>query len=402
MIKQDKELEVNMKIGLFTDTYPPQVNGVAVSTLMLREELEKLGHEVYVFTTTDPNTQNNEPNTYRLKSVPFIFFPKCRVGVPYSRKAYGTARELGLDIIHTQTEFSLGIFARLMSDNLDLPVVHTYHTMYKDYAHYITVGYSGKLTDGVAKLITKNFCDKCNAVIAPTLKTKEVLEEYEIKPPISVIPTGIKIDHFNPACYTIEQRNELRKEYGISPEAPVLAYVGRMAKEKSLDVVIRQLPELFRRLPNAKFVAVGDGPARSGLEDLVSDLGIQDKVIFTGLVPYSKIGLYYQIGDAFISASTTETQGLTYIEAMAAGLPVIAKKDESILDVVNDGVNGAIFVNDEEVPEIVARILTDNEYRKQLSENALQTAQRFSSTTFGKSVESLYYEVLKKCNRVIL
>lgn len=388
-----------MKIGLFTDTYPPQVNGVAVSTRMLREELEKLGHDVYVFTTTDPTMQNDERNTYRLKSIPFIFYPKTRIGVPYSIKSSGTAQELGLDIIHTQTEFSLGIFARLMSDVLNLPIVHTYHTVYKDYAHYLTFGMSGKVTDDVVRLLTKSYCDRCAAIIAPTEKTKTLLTEYNIKPPISIIPTGIKIDHFDHKHYTDEQRIALRQEYGIDINAPVLAYIGRVSTEKSIDVVIKQLPALFKRLPEARFVIVGGGPARASIEKLVDHLEIRDHVIFTGLVPWDKVGLMYQLGDAFISASVTETQGLTYIEAMAAGLPVIAKKDDSITDVVNHGVNGEVFEQNNELPDIIYRVLTDKAYNKKLSENASITAQRFSSTAFGKSVENLYYDVLKNFHK---
>ena len=140
-----------MKIGLFTDTYYPQINGVATSVLMLKRNLEMRGHQVYVFTTTDPKADSEEINVYRVPSIPFI--SARRVGMFYNPRLSKIIKGLGLDVIHTHTEFSLGIFGRSMARELNIPFLHTYHTIYEDYTHYL-----GKLGvfDPIAKMAVRN------------------------------------------------------------------------------------------------------------------------------------------------------------------------------------------------------------------------------------------------------
>lgn len=166
-----------MKIGLFTDTYYPQINGVATSVLMLKKNLESMGHRVYVFTTTDPKAEDKDKNVYRVPSIPFI--SARRVGLFYNPRLARFIKKLGLDAIHTHTEFSLGIFGRAMAKELNIPFLHTYHTIYEDYTHYI-----GKLGvfDPIAKMavrkISINFCNSADKVIVPTNKVKDLLLSF--------------------------------------------------------------------------------------------------------------------------------------------------------------------------------------------------------------------------------
>jgi len=381
-----------MNIGLFADTYFPQINGVATSTKILEQELTKLGHKVYIFTTTDPKAPKNEPGIYRLPSMPFTFLPSHRMTFIYPPKLLAGMKKFNLDIIHTQTEFPIGIFGRIVSSFYKIPSVHTYHTMYEDYVHYIANGHL--ITPKMAQRYSRVFCNKANAVIAPADKAKDYLEKIGVKKPVSVIPTGLLFEPFMRGKYSQDELNSAKLSVGLNLSDPVIVNIGRIAQEKSLDVVVNQMPAVLRSLPNAKLLIVGDGPKRLELIELSKSLGIEHSVLFPGAKPWSEIGKYYQLGDVFVSASTSETQGLTYVEAMAAKVPVIAKKDRSVENVIIDGVTGYYFEKDEELPMVLCNALSCQEKRTTIANTALGHIAHLSSENFGKSVEALYMDVL--------
>ena len=384
-----------MNIGIFMDTYEPQVNGVVTSTKMLKEELERLGHEVTVITIKAPEgEEKREEGVLRLSSFSVPLIPEQRLGVLSSYEMIKEIKELDLDIIHTQTEFSVGLLGRFISKVLDIPVVHTYHTMYEDYMHYITGGNFLEPASKLAQKITRLYCKNCDQIIAPTEKVKDALTDYGVDDKIQVVPTGIKLTKFRQENHNPEEIGELKEELGIKKDAPVVLYIGRVAEEKSIDVIIKEFPKLLEEMPEARFLVVGDGPSRDKLEELSSKLGIAHAVIFAGEQPWEEIGKYYQLGDAFVSASTTETQGLTFVEAMAAKVPVVAKYDKNLENMIQDEVNGLVFEKDEELSGLLVKVLNNEIKSKQLVEQAYQDAQELSAQEFGKKVEKIYYEIL--------
>lgn len=382
-----------MNIGLFSDSYYPLINGVTTSVSILSQKLEALGHTVYIFAPDAPNLTEDNNNIIRMASMPCIFLKGARVGLSYSPHDLVKISKLHLDIVHTQTEFPLGIFGKVLSKTLNIPMVHTYHTMYEDYVHYIVNG--AIITSSMAKDYSRVFCNHANAVIAPTNKVKKILEDYGVNKNISVIPTGINIDHFRKSNYDAVEIENLRSSLNIGKDVPVILSLGRVAKEKSIDVVINSIPKLLGKLPNAKLVIVGDGPVKNDLEDLVKSLNIQENVIFTGAKKYEDIGKYYQLGNVFVSASITETQGLTFAEAMAAGVPVVAKNDPSILGIVNDEETGLLFNSDEELADKLIEILTDSAKSELITEKAMNLVEGLSAETFAKSVETLYLDIIE-------
>lgn len=384
-----------MNIGIFMDTYEPQVNGVVTSTKMLKEELEKLGHNVTIITIKTPDCQeNNEDGIIRLSSFSVPLIPEQRLGYLSSYKIIKQIKELNLDLVHTQTEFSIGLLGRLLAKFFDLPVVHTYHTMYEDYMHYITGGKFMEPASKLAQKITKLYCKNCDQIIAPTEKVQEALLDYGVEDKIEVIPTGIRLTKFREDNYNKQEVLELKEELGIAKEDPVVLYIGRVAEEKSIDVVIKEFAKSLKKLPEAKLLIVGDGPSRTGLEELTAKLDITNSVIFAGEQPWAEIGKYYQLGDAFVSASTTETQGLTFVEAMAAKVPVVAKYDKNLEDMIQDQVNGLVFDKDEELSTLLVEVLTNEIKTKQLVEQAYQDAQELSAQQFAKKVEKIYAQVV--------
>nr|WP_307991619.1 glycosyltransferase family 4 protein [uncultured Niameybacter sp.] len=381
-----------MNIGIFTDTYLPQINGVVSSIVTLEEQLKKQGHNVYIFTISHPKANDQKPYVYRIPSLPFVFLKDHRVGIIYSQKLVNRVKKLKLDIILSQTEFSLGFLAKLISKKINVPIVHTYHTMYEEYMHYISKGV--EFSPELARKYSKMFCNSVDGVVAPTNKTKDLLLSYGVKKPIEVIPTGINFTPFSPSRYTKSEVEALKEQFNLPLDSPTVLFVGRIAKEKSIDFVLEAFPAVVSRIPNAKFFIVGDGPETNHLREMVKELGLEDVVIFAGLQPWATIGKFYQLGDVFVSASVSETQGLTFAEAMAAGLPVVAKHDESIEELVQDDYNGKKFSTKEELSEALITLLEDEGYRKTLSVHAISSVAPLSDEIFGQNALAYYERIL--------
>lgn len=383
-----------MNIAIFTDTYYPQINGVVTSTMTLAQELRKLGHNVYIFTPNDngiDKTDISEKYIYRFPSMPFVFSRNHRMTLVYPPKLLLTFRKLNLDIVHTQTEFSIGFLGRLVADFYDLPSVHTYHTMYEDYVHYILNGHL--ITKKGAKRFSRIFCNRADHVIAPVPKTKKALLEYGVKKPISVIPTGLNLSVFSKEIDK-EETNALKRSLNIPLDKQVVLSVGRVAKEKSPDVIVNAFKTVVQKNKNVVLLIVGGGPFLDDLKALVIKNNISDYVFFTDFVLNKDIHKYYKLGDVFVTASTSETQGLTYIEAMASGLPLIVKKDDSIKDVVTHNKNGLVFSKDNRLPELILELLANESKRELFIYNSSEIVKKYSCDTFCKNVNDIYIKTV--------
>ncbi len=385
-----------MNIGLFTETYYPEINGVAYSVYMLKTELEEIGHTVYVFTTTTPGAPEFEHNVFRVPSLPCFFITERRVGLFYQPKLASLIKKLNLDLIHTHTEFSLGIFGRIMAKELKLPTVHTYHTIYEDYTHYITHFKTlDKRAKAFVRVFTKICCNTVEQVIVPTEKVKELLLKYSVYRDISIVPTGVNLKKFNPELYPKEEVLKLRQHFGLKAEDKVLLYLGRISKEKNIAEIIEAMPEYMRTREQVRFLIVGGGPEMENLKETVAEQKMQDKIIFTGSQPWDNIGLFYQLGDVFVSASQSETQGLTYIEAMAAGLPVVARKDKCLEDILKPGWNGFDFTDRAGLTEGLDAVFF-NKNNIPFGENARLKVRKYASEEFARNVEIVYEEVMQR------
>lgn len=373
-----------MNIGIFTDTYYPQVSGVATSIKTLKNQLERQGHNVYIFTTTDPNVEKNvyERNLFRFASIPFISFTDRRIAVRGLFQAYQVAKELSLDIVHTQTEFSMGMIGKFVAKMLKIPCLHTYHTMYEDYLHYVA---NGKLLRPYhVKQMTKSFCHNLNGIVAPSERVLATLTRYGVKEPIAVIPTGIDIAKF-------QQRSteDVRAKLGIAPQTPVMLTLSRLAFEKDIDHLITLFPQVLADLPQTKFVICGDGPAKEKLMEQVKQMKLEANVIFTGEINNDDVARYYQMADLFVSASVSESQGLTYIEAMAAGLPVVATHSPYTDQLLDNPNLGAVCGSQSEfvanIEYYLRRPVIDESFRK----NKLFS---ISAENFGHKIVAFYQQ----------
>lgn len=388
-----------MRIGLFTDTYTPQINGVSTSVDMLKRSLEKKDNTVYVVTVSPEGMKyeiDEKNHIIRIPGIPIGIYDYRLTGI-YPVKAVNIIKKLNLDIIHSHTEFGIGTFARLMAFQLNIPLVHTYHTMYEDYVHYITKGYFDKSSKKIVEYLTLFYCDKtASELIVPTKKTYDLFKEkYQVDRNIHIIPTGIEIERFYTESIDNKELNKLRKELNLKDDDFVSVFIGRLAQEKNIIYLLDVVKDLVPTHPKLKLLIVGDGPDFGKYKELIKEYNIEDNVIMTGKVEWEKIPYYYHLANIFLTASTTETQGLTVIEAMASSVPPICIDDESFRNVVIEGLNGEIFKTEEECKKIISDLYNNKEKVTKLGVQARINVERYSSKYFAESVLSVYDYAIK-------
>ncbi|MGP1370165.1 MAG: glycosyltransferase [Eggerthia catenaformis] len=379
-----------MNIAIFTDTYLPDINGVATSAKILKDELLKHNHHVLVVTTELPsNSDYYEEHVVRVGGIDIKKLYGYRLASFYSFEGMREVREFNPDIVHCQTEFGVGIFGKIVGEILGVPVCYTYHTMWKDYTHYISRG-KHPIDDAMKKiveLISKFYGDSCARLIVPAKKTAQALQSYGIKKDITVIPTGLELDRFY--NYNKEHVFSIRKQYRLT--GFTLIYLGRIAPEKSIDVLIRSMTHIVSRDNSIKLLVVGNGPQLDELKKLSKSLNLSDNIIFTGAKNADVISDYYHASDLFVNASTSETQGLTYFEAMACSLPVLARYDSNLEDVIVEGENGYFFHDEQEFTDRVLNLASSN--LNTLKKNALKKAQYYDSEHFYQSIINVYTQM---------
>ena len=388
-----------MRIGIFTETYTPYISGLVTSEVMLKKALEKKGHEVYVVTANLESFHyeyDEKEKVLRIPGIPTGIY-NSRLTSIYPIQALNKIKSWNLDIIHSQTEFAIGSFARLFAKQYNIPIVHTYHTMYEDYVHYITKGYFNRSSKKIVEYLTKFYCDKTiNELIVPTKKAYDLFKEkYNIQRNIHIIPTGIEVDRFYEEKVDEKEINKLKRKYNIKKNDFTLIFVGRIAEEKNVPYIIEVMEEIIKEKNNIKLLIIGDGPDKEKYEKIVKKTKTESNITFTGKVPWDKIPTYYHLGSAFISASTTETQGLTIIEAMAASLPALCINDESFNGTVVNDLNGYLFNDKKECKEAILKLANNKKLTKYLSNGARTSAEQHSAKYFAEKVLDVYKIAIK-------
>ncbi|CAM3373518.1 MULTISPECIES: glycosyltransferase family 4 protein [Saccharibacillus] len=374
-----------MKILITTECYRPIINGVVTSVVNLQNELEKNGHEVRILTLSPDGRSFTEGGVTHIGSVGALY-PGVRTALRVHRRELRELLDWKPDVIHSQCEFSTFRMARYIAGALKIPIVHTYHTVYEDYTHY----FSPSRTWGRAAvaLFTRRTLKHVESVVAPTQKVRSLLQSYGVPGDIQVVPTGVDLSQFQ-AELPAERRLLLRKSLGLAEEDRVLVSVGRLAKEKNLEEILRFVSRCPH--PRLKLLIVGDGPNRQALERRADELGLRERIVFAGMVQPEQVANYYKLGDLFVSASNSETQGLTYIEAMASGVPVLCRRDDCLNGVVDSGVNGWQYETFEQFEASLATALDRPGLLAELGGNARKLAlERYSSSAFGDSAEQIY------------
>jgi len=381
-----------MKVLITTDLYATKTNGVVTSVQNLMEELQKKGHQVRVLTVSERPRSHKEGDVYYIKSIPLgIVYPDVRMPISYRHRYLRELIDWKPDVIHSQCEYFSYQFAEYISKKTGAPIVHTYHTLYEQYVTYIFP--SQKLGASFVGVLSKLRLRKADAIVAPTQKVESVLKNYGIRNPIHVIPSGIALEQHKERI-SPEERQMRRQALGIPADHSVLINLGRLGTEKNLLELIELFSTALTHNGNMTLLIVGDGPARKELEESAAKHGIADRVIFTGMVSPDEVHKYYQLGDIFVSASTSETQGLTYIEAAANGLPLLCRRDPCLDEVLVEGRNGYEYEAEEEFCQLLDTILENPEWCRNAGAQSTQIADTFDKHSFAEKIEELYESVL--------
>ena len=389
-----------MHIAFFTNYYHPVVNGVVRSVASFRETLMKQGHNVFVFAQQDSTYKDSEPFIFRYPSLP-LPLGDISAAIPVSPFVDQLLPMLKLDVIHTHHPILLGQTAARKAAELDLPLVFTFHTQYWEYTHYVPFPQEivqDFLKNAVHRWLME-FMQKCQHIIIPSESMRSILvRDYGLHERYSVIPTGTNLEPF----LNVDGK-ALRAEQGWQEET-VLVSVGRLAPEKNWDTLLHAFAKVQGEHPGIRLVLIGDGTARQSLETLASELGIAERVTFTGALPFEEVPRYLKAADLFAFASITETQGLVTIEAMAAGLPVVAVDGPGTHDIVEHGKQGFLVENHSNaLAKGIKKLLSDSQRIKRFSNNALKKAKTFDVNELGKQTISVYEQAIedKKANQYV-
>ena len=385
--------ETKRKVLITTDLYTVNTNGVVTSVQNLFDELTAKGHDVRILTLSGDLHSHKEGAVYYIRSVPLgAVYPDLRMPTSYRHKLIQEIIDWKPDVVHSQCEFFSYQFAARIAKITGAPIVHTYHTLYEQYLTSYVIP-SKRLGDYLAKVLSRQRLKRVRTLVAPTQKVENTLQGYGMKAPISIVPSGISLQQHQQRISS-ETRLQMRRALGIGEEDQVLINLGRLGGEKNLSELLELFAEARKQYENLKFLIVGDGPAREELEKQTRKLGLEGSVIFTGMVPPQEVQNYYQLGDVFVSASTSETQGLTYIEAAANGLPLLCRQDDCLADVLQEGENGYEYTSAEEFLNAIDAMMHDEVWRSAAAKRSEEIAASFDKKAFGEAIENIYESVL--------
>ena len=358
-----------MRIALFTNNYLPFCGGVTISVETLRRGLEAAGHEAWVFGPRLAGSDDALARIVRYPSIPVTTYPEFSLAVPYSRRIDRLVAALDFDVIHAHHPFLLGPAARRLARRTGRPLIFTYHTRYEKYAHYVPLPLG--LVEAAALRLSAGFAAQADAVLAPSAVIRDELHARGVRTPIAVVPTGVDLDLFRPG-----DRAAARRRLDLGDAEPLVLYVGRLDREKSVDRVLLAFERVASTLPAARLVLVGHGTEAERLRRLAGALSVAGRIRFLGLWPHDALTECYQAADVFLFASETETQGLVLAEAAACGLPAVAVSAPGCDEVVRDGETGVLAKGDPAaLAEAVIGLLLDPERRRGMGRRAREVAE---------------------------
>lgn len=377
-----------MKILITTDTYRPTINGVVTSIESLKKALDRLGHDVRILTFSDSFNSKQEGNIYYMGSLGAgKFYPDARMNKLFYNRFYEDIMDWKPDIVHSQTEFTMFIQAKKIAKDLDIPLLHTYHTVYEDYTHYFSL--NKKIGKELAKQFTKQIIKTTDGVVVPTNKIYNLLTDYNIHEDIYVAPTGINVNKLS-ECDDFD----IRSGYKIPEDKHIVLFLGRIGKEKNITEILQYLENINR--DDIVFIIAGAGPFLSELKDICSNSKIRDRLIFTGMIDSSKVANFYSKADVFVSASTSETQGLTFIESMACSTPIICRHDDCLDGVLIEGKTGFGYDTEEEFIDYLNQILDNEKLRDKMGKNCKQLVdENYTEDSFANKIEKIYKKVIE-------
>ncbi len=385
-----------MKIALFTETYLPHINGVVTHVKILKEGLEQLGHEVLVV-TADAKTSRHyvKDNVLYCPAISNKKLYGYGLAKPISRTRLRHIKDFAPDIIHIHNEFGIGFSGIVCAKLLRIPLVYTLHTMYDEYIYYIVPKALVKTTKRVTHNYFKLIAKASTAITGPSVKCQEYCNNTGVKRQVNVIPNAVELSEFSLDTVTDEQKLVVRSEHGIPNDSFLACFVGRLGREKSVDVLLDFWAKSISPTDNMRLMIVGDGPVKDELTQQVSTLDIADMVIFTGKVEHEKLAPYLATSDIYATASLSDTNSISMLEGMSAGLPVLQRTDPLNSGQVVDGVNGYNFDNAEQFAQRMHHIRNmDKDELVRLKQSVIKSVKNSGATTLASNTLAVYHKAI--------
>jgi len=387
-----------LKILFISDVYFPRINGVSTSINTFVGQLKEMGHEVHLiapeYGMQGQKIDNDDENWIKRIPARSIYFDPedklMKYGLALDK--LGELRREGYDIVHINTPFVAHYLGLKLAHLLDVPCVETYHTFFEDYLHHYLPWLPKSFAKGFARWLSRRQCNAVDAVVAPSQPMLDVLRSYGVQSKAEVIPTGLQ-----PKSFELGDGVAFRQKYGIAEHRPVALFVGRVAFEKNIAFLLRMAVELRKSQPDMLLVIAGEGPAEHSLHALSEQLGLQDNIKFIGYLDRNtELNACYRAADVFVFSSTTETQGLVLLEAMAQGVPVVAIAELGTKSILIEGEGALIATENESLfAERVFSLFSDPAKRSKLAEAARHYAmKRWTSRTQAERMAQFYEEVI--------
>lgn len=396
-----------MKIAIFSDSFYPELSGISDSIIALAKELAKSGNQInfYVPYYSAKNYQRVKLSEQELDlgeniKINRLFSFPYRSGTEQARLAvpspwhWISIKDFGPDIIHTQLFFGVGLDAIISAKINNIPIVGTNHTAITEFVRYSPIK-----TEWFKKLSIKYavwYYNHCDYVTAPSQSVFDEMDKYGFNQSHRVISNPIDIDIFSPLL--LNKKQEIKKEFGLSDATLVCA--GRLAPEKNIDVLIRALSLVKRRFPTVSLILAGHGNAAEKLKNLAKTLNLGQSVKFLGTVDQLTLAKLFQASEIFVISSTSETQSMSLMQAMASGLPAVGVKARTLPEYINDQNGFLVEPNDYRAfAEKLIILLENSILRKKLGQNASAFVQKFSISNITKEWERIYNNVISMKNK---
>lgn len=346
-----------MRIAIFSETYLPDVNGVATHIKTLKDGLEALGHEVLVV-KADAGSRKNyiEKDVMHCPAVTAKKLYNYSIASPVSLQRLLLLKKWNPDIIHIQNEFGIGLSGVLIAKMLKKPLVYTLHTMYDDYIYYVAHKPFVPIVRGVSHRYCKSLAKSASAITGASKKIEDYFRSCGVKKPVNIIPNAVELDIFQPERIDWEKSKAIKKQYGITDDLTVACFCGRLGREKSIHVLLNYWAEKVKKDDRLRLFIFGDGPARDELIQQANELGIADMVYFTGKIEHSDLPPYYAACNIYLTASLSENYSISMLEAMACGLPIVHAYDEKNETQLIESVNGFAFTDSDSMYAVLTKL----------------------------------------------
>lgn len=390
----DSELKKNiasLRIGLFTDTYAPQVNGVAISLQLVSEGLQRRGHQVTIFAPKIPGYTDDQPGVVRLPSLKYLNDPPIYVAVLGTPRSTWSLTRKHFDVLHAHSPLTVGLLAYFTASTKNLPLIYTYHTSITDYTHYLKVIGGTSLIRHAARWFSTTSTNLGDQIVVPSPKFHRLLMEQKVDKPIHTIPNGIDLTNFK----TAKNPGSFRKKLGLKADAPILLSVGRVAPEKNLDFLIDAFVRMSDQVPEAHLVFAGNGSALQKLEEYAAATKVNNRIHFLGMVSREELPDLLHDATIFLSASTTEVHPISVIEAIASGLPLVAVQDDAFEGMIVENENGHLTPLDVGAfSDTLVKLLSEPEKISSYGKRSTELSEKFSIEGQVRALENLYIEAI--------